>query len=83
MCWDLAKTVSLAQAERTEAATIKDYANHVKWNAMIDSKSSWEKIAELPMHQWLHDADHTYAVALCTNAVITAYGMMDAAAGTN
>ena len=30
------------------------------------------------MHQWLLDTHRTYAVALAANAVVAAYGMMDA-----
>ncbi|MGA2618861.1 MAG: PQQ-binding-like beta-propeller repeat protein [Thermoguttaceae bacterium] len=78
LCWDLAKTVSLAQAQRAEAATISDYVSQVKWNAKLNSRNSWERLGELPMHQWLVDTHRTYAVVLCPNAVVAAYGMMDA-----
>jgi outer membrane protein assembly factor BamB len=78
LCWDLAKTVSLAQAQRAEAAKISDYVAQVKWNAKLNSKNSWEKLGELPMHQWFVDTHRTYAVVLCPNAIVAAYGMMDA-----
>ena len=48
LCWDLAKTVSLARAERVEAANIKSYADQVKWNATVDSKRSWRELRNCP-----------------------------------
>ena len=76
LCWDLVKAVSLAQVERAEAAKISGYGAKVKWNAMVKAKRSWERIGELPMHQWLLDTHRAYAVALTRNAVVAAHGTM-------
>jgi outer membrane protein assembly factor BamB len=77
LCWDLGKTLALARSERAEAAKITDYPSQVKWQARMNAQNMWEKATEFPMHQWLLDAHGTYAVALSTNALVAAYGIMD------
>jgi outer membrane protein assembly factor BamB len=66
LCWDLAKTIAAVQAK--DAATVK----------LFGRMDKWETVGQLPNRQWLLDAHRTYAVAICPNAVVAAYGMMDA-----
>ncbi len=78
LCWDLAKTLTEAQAERADkVAKIVDYPSMLKWNSAKQSKFSWEHVGELPMGQWMLETHRTYAVALAANVVLATYGIME------